>query len=74
MGAGLSGRLAGKHLIDGGAQILAGDRNSVAGAALVKLAAIDQAEAFIEKKEIRRAGGLVGMRHGLRSRRIGRER
>ncbi len=58
--------LAGKYQINSGAQILAGDGNPVAGAALVKLSAIDKAKTVVKKKDIRRAGGFVGARHRLR--------
>ena len=59
-------RLACKYLVNSGAQILAGDGDSVAGAALVKLSAVDEMEAFIKEKNIRCARGLIGMSHGLR--------
>ena len=44
----------------------AGDRNAVAGAARVELAAIDEAEIGVEEEEVRGAGGVVGVGHGLR--------
>ena len=58
--------LACENQFDGLAQVFAGDWNIAAGAARVELAAIDESEAGIEKIDVGRAGGLVGMGDGLR--------
>jgi len=45
--------------------LLAGDRDAVAGAALVKLAAVNELHCTIEEVDIGSAGGLVGAGHLL---------
>ena len=53
-------RLAGEHGVEGRSQVLAGDRDRVAGPAAVQLAPIDELLILVENVEIRRASGLVG--------------
>ena len=62
----LGNGFARERRVDGGAKVFACDWNAVAGAAGVELAAIGQAKIAVEEKEIRSAGGLVGMSYSLR--------
>lgn len=59
-------RLAGKHCLDGGAEIAAGDRFVVAGSALIELSMVGQSTIAIEKIEFRGAGSAIGLRDLLR--------
>ena len=54
-------RLARKRRVHGRAQILSRHGLAVAGTAVVKLTAVDEAALRIEEKEIGRAGGSVGL-------------
>src|SRR5580658_3935233 len=58
--------LACKHKIDCCAQIFSGDRDAVAGAAVIVLAAIDELEIRVKVVGIGRARGFVSVRYGLR--------
>ena len=49
-----------------GAEVFAGDGNSVSGAAIIQLAAIDEAMIAVEEKEIGRASRTISVSHGLR--------
>src|SRR5664280_2129369 len=56
----------GKDGVEGGAEIPPADRDIVAGARSVELATIDEPAVGVEQEEVRRAGGVVGLRHLLR--------
>ena len=58
--------LIGEDLIDSFAEIFAGDRDAVSRAARVELAAVDESKIGVEEKDVRSAGGFVGMGDGLR--------
>ena len=58
-------RLPAQHGIDCAAQITARDGLVGSGATVVELAAIDQPAFSIEQVKVRRAGGLVRLRHFL---------
>src|ERR1700677_2866100 len=57
---------AGERQVDSGAQMFAGDRDAVAGSALVKLAAVGEATIGVEQEKVRGAGGFVSVGDGLR--------
>src|SRR5881394_232342 len=59
-------RLARQEGLESLPQILAGHGQTVAGAAVIKLAAVDQFAVLVIQKEIRRAGGPVGLGDFLR--------
>ena len=56
----------GQHRVDGRAKVLAGERLSVAGPAVVQLAAVDEFAVLVVQKEIGCASRLVGYRDLLR--------
>ena len=58
--------MAGKDLVDRFAEIFARDGDVIAGTALVKLAAINEAEICIEEEDIRCAGCFKGLCDFLR--------
>src|SRR6266513_5892138 len=58
-------RLAGKHCIRCGAQVLTSDRHVVLGTAAVELAAVSEATIAVEQEQIRSAGGLEDFRDVL---------
>jgi hypothetical protein len=61
----VKGRLAGDLGGEGGAEVFAGDGFLVAGAGVVELTGVGQAEGAVEEVEIGGAGGGVGFGDGL---------
>ena len=59
-------RLSGENGVERIAQIFARDWDVISRPALIKLAAIDEFQIFIEEENIRRAGGAISLRDGLR--------
>ncbi len=59
---GVVDRLAGEHCLDGGAEIVAGDRFVVAGSALIELSMVGQSTIATKKIEFWGAGSAIGLR------------